>query len=204
MTNLKFLKFKQTDNLWFFSDPHFGHTNICSGVTKWTAQDSIDRCRKFKTVEDMDNLIIDNINAKVKENDNLFCLGDWAWADRDQIIAYRNRIICKNLHLILGNHDKEIRTNFNLHKIFSSIHDYLEINVDDNHIIMSHYPFEVWNRMRHGSFHLFGHQHSIVETKLRNGKKIDIGLDGNNYEPYSWIELYNILKDRTNPNDQDQ
>lgn len=185
--------------MWFFSDPHFGHANICLGSTNWPIEKR-DKCRKFNSVEEMDNVIIDNINSCVKENDTVFCLGDWTFSDR--VEEYRNRIKCHKLHLILGNHDKDIRNNVKLQSLFSSVHDYLEININEHHIIMSHYPIESWNRMRRGSFHLFGHQHSDESWKLRNGKKIDVGLDGNNYMPYSWQELYETLKDRENLIDQ--
>jgi calcineurin-like phosphoesterase family protein len=85
--------------------------------------------------------------------------------------------------------------------VFSSIRDYLEINMGPHHIVMSHFPIESWNRMHRGSFHLFGHQHSKEEAKIRMGKKMDIGLEGHDYMPYSWSEIYRTLKDRPNSTD---
>jgi len=195
MNNLKFLKFKSTDQLWFFSDPHFGHKNICLGTTNWQGENR-KNCRDFTTVEEMDATIINNINNMVGLNDILFCLGDWCFAGENKIAEYRSRIVCQNLHLVLGNHDKDIRQHEKHQHVFSSVRDYLEINVDEQHVIMQHFPIESWNRMHRGSYHFFGHQHLPASIKLRPGKKIDVGVDGNNFQPYSWKELDNLLKDR--------
>jgi calcineurin-like phosphoesterase family protein len=193
---MKFLKFKETDNVWFFSDPHFGHKNICLGTSTWEG-DNRENCRKFNTVDQMDAMIIDNINSVVGAEDHLICLGDWCFTGEQKIIEYRNRIVCQNLHLVLGNHDQDIREKHNkMLSVFTSIRDYLEINMGPHHVIMSHFPIESWNRMHRGSFHLFGHQHSNSNVKLRMGKKLDVGLDGNDFMPYHWSDIFKLLKDR--------
>lgn len=195
MNSLKFLKYTSNSKLWFFSDPHFSHSNLCIGTTKWD-ESRRGGCRDFLNPTYMDDLIIDNINSVVGDNDTLYCLGDWCFAS-GKTGEYRNRINCKNLHLILGNHDKDIRDKEKEQSNFSTVRDYHEFNVDEkHHVIMSHYPIESWNRCHGGSFHLFGHQHSRPDKKLRNGRKLDVGLDGNDFMPYSWKQIYDLLKDR--------
>ena len=50
---------------YFTSDQHFGHYNI------------IRLCgRPFKTQEEMDEILLSKWNAKVKDNDTVFILGD--------------------------------------------------------------------------------------------------------------------------------
>ena len=73
------------------ADLHLGHG---PGVLRFRTQ--------FKTVEEHDKFIVDSINATVNPKDSLYLLGDivireagWVWL---------NRINCRNLVLVPGNH----------------------------------------------------------------------------------------------------
>jgi calcineurin-like phosphoesterase family protein len=59
----------------------------------------------------MNATLVDNINNKVGENDILIHLGDWSFGGFDKIVEFRERIKCKNIHLVLGNHDHHIEGN---------------------------------------------------------------------------------------------
>jgi calcineurin-like phosphoesterase family protein len=91
--------------LFFTSDTHFNHTNICQGVSKWADERT---CRPFQSLEQMNKQLVDNINSVVGEDDILFHLGDWSFGGKEQIWEFRKQIRCKNIHLILGNHDHHI------------------------------------------------------------------------------------------------
>lgn len=91
--------------LFFTSDTHYHHTNICYGVSKWANERS---CRMFNSLEEMDSKIVENINNTVGENDVLIHLGDWSFGGKEQIWEFRKQIKCNNIHLILGNHDHHI------------------------------------------------------------------------------------------------
>ena len=54
----------------FFSDPHYGHANICGGVSMWTDKSG---CRNFNTLEEMNDSIVNAINSKVGVDDELYC-----------------------------------------------------------------------------------------------------------------------------------
>jgi calcineurin-like phosphoesterase family protein len=177
---------------------HAYHKNICKGTTKWSDNT---QCRDFNDEIDMTNQMINNINSCVKENDILFHLGDWSFGGIDKIWEFRKRINCKNIHLILGNHDEHIRDNkrlpnvsiggngelidfddsmFTPHAqyIFSSVQDYKEIFVDGIQIIMSHYSFRVWNNSHRGSIMLYAHSHGTLdEFKPNNSNPNWIGDD---------------------------
>lgn len=91
--------------VFFTSDTHFHHKNICHGVSRWADERT---CRPFETLEEMDQKLIENINSTVGEDDILVHLGDWSFGGSDQIWNFRKQINCKNIHLILGNHDHHI------------------------------------------------------------------------------------------------
>jgi calcineurin-like phosphoesterase family protein len=94
--------------LFFTSDTHYNHANICSATTKWT--DPV-TCREFKTLEHMNAHIVSNINEVVGQDDILIHLGDWSFGGFEQIERFRNEIFCKNVHIITGNHDHHIENN---------------------------------------------------------------------------------------------
>ena len=83
-------------NLYFTSDTHYGHTNICRATTNWTDADSV--TRDFKSLDHMNDTIVDNINSIVGEDDVLIHLGDWSFGGFENIAEFRGRIICKNIH----------------------------------------------------------------------------------------------------------
>ena len=45
------IKLEPTQRLYFTSDTHYNHTNICRGTTRWTNADDI--TRDFKTLSEM-------------------------------------------------------------------------------------------------------------------------------------------------------
>lgn len=93
-------------NVYFTSDTHFGHKNIVRGTTEW--ENARDKVRDFDTLEEHNQVLIDNINGMVKENDILYHLGDWSFGGIENIWEFRRQINCRNIHLILGNHDHHI------------------------------------------------------------------------------------------------
>ena len=99
---------------WITSDTHYFHTNICRGITNWRTSNGeipIEQTRDFKTLEEMNDTIDNNINEVVGQEDVLIHLGDWSFGGFENIEQFRNRLICKNIHLILGNHDHHIDRN---------------------------------------------------------------------------------------------
>jgi len=135
--------------IFFTSDTHYGHTNICRGVSKWkdfNGNVPIKQTRDFNTLEDMNDAIVKSINSVVGENDILFHLGDWSFGGFENIAEFRSRIVCKNIHLILGNHDHHIERNKQLTNFYKNL-DTLEImkgNIEDHYY--EEYKFgEYWN-----------------------------------------------------------
>jgi len=98
-------------NTFFTSDTHFHHKNIVAGTSEW---DDKRECRDFDTLEEHNAKLVQNINALVKPNDILYHLGDWSFGGVERIWEFRKQLHCKNIHLILGNHDHHIENNKNI------------------------------------------------------------------------------------------
>jgi calcineurin-like phosphoesterase family protein len=200
------LKLEQHNQLFFTSDTHYNHTNICRGVTRWT--DAEDITRDFKTLDQMNDRIVNGINDVVGQDDILFHLGDWSFGGFEMIEQFRNRIHCKNIHLILGNHDHHIeRDREGIRGLFVSVNQYVELEVSEaqsgklvktipRNFVLMHYPIMSWNKMNEGVIHLHGHVHLPPGKRIGKGKMMDVGVDGNGMDPLSLSKVLTLMQSR--------
>jgi calcineurin-like phosphoesterase family protein len=188
--------------LWFTSDTHYNHANICSATTKWTNPVTL---RDFKSLEYMNAHLVGNINELVGQDDILFHLGDWSFGGFEQIELFRNQIVCQNVHIVTGNHDHHIQNNRgDCQNLFSSVNKYVELNVKwpvgpemhDANFVLMHFPIASWNNMARGAIHLHGHVHFNPSMRLQEGKMMDVGCEGNNLYPIDMSEILSIMKNR--------
>lgn len=184
-------------NIFYFSDPHYNHKNICRGVSKWPDLDK--STRPFETLEEMNDALVNGVNSIVREDDILICTGDWAF-NAKSAIEYRSRIKCKNVHLIYGNHDKYIFKDKTIQGMFSSVQPYKEVRVNGEKVCLFHYKQMIWNMSHRGAYHLYGHSHSNLEHVV-NGRSMDVGVDNaykllGEYRPFSHEEIVDLLKGR--------
>ena len=197
---MSFKKILTTGKVWITSDTHFGHKNICRGVTNWRTQDGevpIDSTRDFQTVEQMNERLVDGINSVVGQDDTLIMLGDVSFGGFDNIGIFLERLVCHNIHLILGNHDTHIQNNRDyVQGRFLSVQHYMEANINGQDFVFCHYPLQSWNGLNKGVIHLHGHPHLGREAKFGNGKRMDVGVDGNGMDPYSIDEIIKIMDKR--------
>jgi calcineurin-like phosphoesterase family protein len=155
----------------FTSDLHFFHKNICEFSGRpWIQEENEDR-------------LVELWNSQVKEDDTLWHLGDFFFANASNSGAERAARYLQKLngtiHCIQGNHDNSKLWA----KIFERLHidkkvtmqTYREIKIGSTKVCMSHYPMVVWNQSQRGSIQLHGHCHGSLHNL---GKSIDMGLDG--------------------------
>lgn len=170
--------------MYFTSDTHFHHKNICKLAN-----------RPFASTEEMNEVLIFNWNSVVGPNDTIYHLGDFSFGiqvEMNNVLSRLNGI----KHLILGNHDKGIRHNPKSYaKYFKSIQDYLELkNVYNEHFVLSHFAFRVWNKSHRGSINLYGHSHGNLPPI---GRQIDVGVDckliTDEYRPVHVNEIINYM-----------
>jgi len=154
--------------------------------------------RDFSDLREMDDALVDRINTQVKKEDFLIHLGDWSFGGQDKVKEFRDRIRCKNIMLIYGNHDGHIRSNSQGEKkFFRHLSDYEEMKINGEHnLVLFHYPIESWNGMHHDAIMLHGHQHLKGDAKFKTGKRMDVGACGNNLWPYSMEEIIDLMRSR--------
>jgi calcineurin-like phosphoesterase family protein len=190
------IKLEPTQQLFFTSDTHYMHTNICRGTTRWSNADGF--TRDFDTLDQMNDRIVNGINSAVGQDDILFHLGDWSFGGFERIEEFRNRINCKNIHIILGNHDHHIERNReDIQRLFTSVNQYLELEVkgkdwEQNYVLM-HYPIISWNKMNDGVIHLHGHVHLSADRRIGKGKTMDVGVDGNGLNPLHTSDIKRLM-----------
>ena len=197
---MKFDKFIAKGRVYITSDIHYGHKNICRGTTNWRTPEGevpINSTRDFDSIEQMNSAIVDKINSKVGQEDTLIMLGDIAFGGFENIGIFLDRLVCKNIYLILGNHDHHIKNDRGyIKERFIAVRDYVELNIDGVNFVLCHYPLASWHGLNKGVIHLHGHVHLSAQNKWGNGKKLDVGLDGNNLYPYSITEIVHMMDKR--------
>lgn len=167
-------------NFWWTSDTHFGHRKI------------IEYCdRPFTSVEEMDEVLIQNWNNVVQPLDVVYHLGDFCFGKPMKYIERLNGYI----KIIPGSHDKELQRSgaeMMLRKfVFEKITEVkVGIHGENQLIVMCHYAMRKWNKSHYGSWHLYGHSHGNLPPL---GLSFDVGVDTNNYYPYSLEDVVNKM-----------
>lgn len=187
----------ENKQIFFTSDLHFRHGNIIKFCN-----------RPFSSIQEMDDQLIQNWNNKVIENDIVFILGDFAFANKNKWRSILN-ILNGSKYLILGNHDYE--TDIPI-ECFITIEDMLQVSIQNEELdgytnfILTHYPLATWAGINKVVVNIHGHIHSTPDlngtgfdihiAKNAPWNQYDIGVDRNNFEPVSYSELKIILTRR--------
>ncbi len=168
-------------DIWFTADFHFGHNNIIRYCN-----------RPFRNVEEMDQTILERLNASVKASDTLYFLGDFCIGSKARVLVHRKQIRCRKIVALSGNHDKEARK---LTEEFSWLNNLAEISVNGQPIVLCHYAMRVWNRSHHGSWHLYGHSHGRL-PELPTSLSMDVGVDTHDFRPWHYDEISRLMTAR--------
>ena len=178
----------------FSSDWHLGHKNISGPkMSNWP-----NGYRTFDSPQEMDEDIIKNVNNMIQYHDHLFYLGDFSLGAKVQ--EYRDRINCRQITFILGNHDDPR----NIERVFGimNTHHVLEIKEKGVHYFLSHYAHRVWNKSHRDSIHLYGHSHDSLDREGEEwGRSMDVSVDSayrlfGEYRPFTEDEILRIMSKR--------
>lgn len=165
-------------NTWFTADTHFNHRGIISTYSAWGM-------RKFNDINEMNECMVMNWNAVVRPGDIIYHLGDFGWKNCEGIVKRLNG----QKFLIEGSHDAEGKR---LKKHFCQITPMKQIRIDDQWIVMTHCAMRVWERSHYGSWNLHGHSHGALKEQWAN--QMDVGVDTNNYYPYSYEQVREFIE----------
>lgn len=189
--------------VWFTSDTHFYHYNIIEFCNRPI---NIKVYGRDEAKHLMNELLIERWNEKIKTDDLVYHLGDFAFCGSSKAIAILQRLNGIKFW-IRGNHDYGLAKKPDVSSFFQWTQDYYLLKVHDQFetddgeiqqyhqpIVLSHFPLLSWDGMAHGSWHLHGHCHgSIDNTFNAKGTRKDVGVDTNNLYPYSYEEIKKIM-----------
>ena len=167
---------------WFTADFHLGHANIIPFCS-----------RPFATVGEMDQAILERLNASVKANDIPYFLGDFCMGSHARVVAYRRRIRCQKIFAVPGNHDKQARK---LKEDLLWLDNLAEVSIHGQPIVLCHYALRVWNRSNRGSWHLYGHSHGRL-PEVHNSLSMDVGVDTHEFRPWHYDEIAGVMRRRS-------
>ena len=183
------LKIEDPDKLFFTSDTHWGHFNICKYCH-----------RPFESRSQMDNYLITAWNAVVPQDGIVVHCGDLMLPHDNNIKEYMHYLNKLNGRVLLlrGNHDRiDLMTE---NEKLISVQDKAMIEVDSIKIYAEHYPCAAFN----GDYHVYGHIHTLSDgvcygmdaEALGAMKKTtyDVGVDQNHYTPVSYWQLCDIIR----------
>jgi len=168
--------------IFFTSDLHLGHANI------------IRHCnRPFATVDEMDEVLIDNWNAKVSKGDTVYILGDLMFRNKRPAEEYLSQLNGKK-HLVVGNHDKAWMKKVDLSRWFESVEMMRFFSDGQRKITLCHYPMMSWPFSNHDGWLIYGHIHENTDMDYwplieRSAYMLNAGVDINGFAPVSFEEM---------------
>lgn len=168
---------------YYIGDTHFGHANIIRM-----------NHRPFANVEEMNQTLIQNWNAVVREEDDIYIVGDLFYKGGDPVPTLKK--LKGKKHLIIGNHDGSLLKNPVARRFFVEIEDILTIWEEKQMIVLFHYPMAEWNGFFRDSILLYGHIHNNTGNDtyqiMKNRKNAyNVGADILGYTPQ---RLENVIK----------
>ncbi len=158
--------------IYFTADYHLGHGRI------------IEYCnRPFKSVEEMDETIIENHNKTVGKTDTVFFLGDLCFSRIDKYWPRLNG----NMIFIEGNHDRRIQLPYRIKSI--------DLKINGKRVLLSHKENVMATLFCSDGIipdlYLVGHSHDVWKFKY---KTVNVGCDQWNFKPVKFdylLKMYN-------------
>ena len=156
--------------------------------------------RPFKSVDEMNAVMVEKWNSVVTEHDTVYHLGDFTLDDIRHFTHWASQLN-GTIKVLPGSHDHPWLKDFVASEKAQVIAPLVSVEFPEimtgNHpqvIVLCHYSMQVWDRSKHGSWHLFGHNHG----KLKGiGLSFDVGVDCTEFKPLSLEEVAGRMADLT-------
>jgi calcineurin-like phosphoesterase family protein len=170
-----------TKEFFFYSDTHFGHSNILKYDN-----------RPFENIKVHDTILIENWNDIVR-NDVIFFLGDFALTSPYYAESIMDRLSGEK-YFIKGNHD-----NHQIIKLYKKYGTFLgqqeDIVINGQRIVLNHFAMLSWNQQHRGAWQLHGHSHGNLRYPIEM-RQLDVGCNIWNYTPIKFKRIENIMDQR--------
>lgn len=170
---------------YYIADCHFGDEKVINFSL-----------RPFTSVVEMDEAMIRNWNRTVHDWDDVYIVGDLIY--RSECPEEYLKRLKGRLHLVCGNHDRQIKENPALREYFVEVTDYMVIKDGGHRLVLFHYPLLEWDGYYYGSWHLFGHIHNHCSLTQERAailpKALNCGVDVTNFRPLTFDELVSANK----------
>lgn len=172
--------------IYFSADLHFCHKSIIEMSN-----------RPFDSLEEMHRVLIQNWNAVVRPRDMVYILGDFLYKgtadDANKIL----RKLRGEKFLVRGNHEKYlVQPDFDS-SLYGWVKDYYEFKLNQQKVVLFHYPILEWNGYFQGAIQLYGHVHNNDSEKfaeILGSRAINVGVDMNEFMPVSLEEILERVK----------
>lgn len=164
-------------NIWVWSDLHFGHTNIIKFSD-----------RPYANAQEMDEKLMLNFNTLVKPDDISIWVGDVSFRGPFETNKIIHRLNGYKI-LIVGNHDFEKKKG--VRKMpFDEVHIVYNLTVGETKVAFTHYPMDNlpdgWVNV-HGHVHVAGHHADEVQSTSH----FNVNCEFHDYKP---INLDTVVK----------
>jgi calcineurin-like phosphoesterase family protein len=172
---------------WITADLHLGHNSILRHCN-----------RPFKDVKEMDECLITNWNARVKDGDLVYVVGDMVWPREEYTYRKYMKALNGTKILIKGNHDNT-KVLKKVNGVYAKVTTREIIKCGEHIIVADHFPLYHWDRSHFNAYHVHGHNHGNIRDIYDNtGKILDVGVDTNNFFPYHIDEVLEIMETKPN------
>ena len=168
--------------VYFTSDLHLGHKNILRLCD-----------RPFASIEEMDEVLMDNWNRKVHRDDTVYIMGDLMFRNEKPAAWYLDRLKGKK-HLFIGNHDGRWMKTVDLDRYFESVSMMGTFSDGQHKITGCHYPMMTWPSSGKNGYMVFGHIHANKDAGYwpmiaASPLMLNAGVDINGFAPVSFDEM---------------
>lgn len=182
-----------TDNIFFWSDPHFYHDNIIKYCNRpWNSGFDSDGNYVIDDacIEKMNDDLISRFNSVVPADGITWCLGDFCLGpnQKKHIPEILSRLNGK-VNLVLGNHDHH-SIKFYYDAGFNKVYD-RPIVIND-FVILSHAPLEF---VKAPFFNIYGHVHDCSTYNTWSNDSCCVCVERHDYCPVSWKAIYTKYKE---------
>ena len=177
--------------IYFTSDTHFNHNREFIYIP-----------RGFSSIEEHDNIIIQNFNQIISSDDDLYILGDLMLGDNTYGLKCLKKLNGK-LHIVYGNHCTDVRKE--LYKTLPNVVEILGyagmLKYKKWRFYLSHYPTitdnlndfsKPWEQIKC----LYGHTHQKTNFYNDNPLLYHVGVDSHNCYPVSIDQVVEDIENK--------